>query len=67
MLWMVQRVILGEASRTVASMKDMTARELLTVVPLVALTLVVGVWWSSLLRYVDPAVRGLMAMIGGGA
>jgi NADH-quinone oxidoreductase subunit M len=67
MLWMVQRVILGEPSRTVAGMEDMTSRELATVVPLIALTFVVGVYWTSLLRFVDPAVKGLMAMMGAGA
>jgi NADH-quinone oxidoreductase subunit M len=67
MLWMVQRVILGEPSRTVSAMKDMTRMEMATVVPLIALSLVVGIWWSSLLRFVDPAVRGLLAVFGGGA
>ncbi len=64
-LWMVQRVVLGNPSRTVGTMSDMTGRELATVVPLVTLTLVVGIYWSSLLRFVDPAVRALLAGLGG--
>lgn len=66
-LWLVQRVILGEPSRTVAVMEDMTGRELATILPLVTLTFVVGLYWSSLLRFVDPAVRALLAGFGGGA
>lgn len=67
MLWMVQRVILGEPSRTVASMSDMTGRELLTVAPLVALMFTVGIYWSSLLLFTEPAVKALLATFGGGA
>ncbi|HEY3317470.1 MAG TPA: NADH-quinone oxidoreductase subunit M [Coriobacteriia bacterium] len=65
MLWMVQRVVLGNPSRVVGAMDDMTGRELATVLPLVALTFVVGIYWSSLLRFVDPAVRALLAPFGG--
>jgi NADH-quinone oxidoreductase subunit M len=65
-LWLVQRVVLGETSRTVAEMTDMTGRELATIVPLAALSVVVGVWWGSLLRYVDPAVQALVAAVGKG-
>ncbi len=67
MLWMVQRVILGDTSRTVADMKDMTGRELATILPLAALSVIVGVYWTSLLRFVDPAVQALVALVGKGA
>jgi NADH-quinone oxidoreductase subunit M len=65
MLWMVQRVILGDPSRTVAVMDDMTGLELATVLPLLALTFVVGIYWTSLLRFVDPAARMIAAAFGG--
>jgi NADH-quinone oxidoreductase subunit M len=64
-LWMVQRVVLGMPSTQVLGMGDLTVREIGVLVPLVSLTLVVGLWWDSLLRYVDPAVRTLVAALGG--
>jgi NADH-quinone oxidoreductase subunit M len=67
MLWMVLRVVLGKPSATVIGLPDASCRELAVLVPLVALTLVVGLWWSSLLGFVDPAVKTLVALVGGAA
>ncbi len=64
MLWMVQRVVLGTPSAAVEGQPDLSRLEVATVVPLVVLTFVVGVWWDSLLRFVDPAVRALLAGMG---
>ncbi len=64
MLWMLQRTVFGTPSAKVAGISDVTPFEVAYVVPLVALTLVVGVWWDSLLRFVDPAVRALLAAMG---
>jgi len=64
MLWMVQRVVLGEPSDVVAGHSDLDVRELVTLVPLVALIVVVGVYWSSLLHFVDPAVTAILAGMG---
>jgi len=66
MLWMVQRVVLGVPSSAVEGIDDLSGRELLALVPLAVLTLVVGVWWDSLLRFIDPAARVLAAVVGGG-
>lgn len=65
MLFMVQRVVLGTPSSAVVDLKDLTAREIAVLVPLVALTLVVGLWWDSLLRFVDPAVARIVAVLAG--
>jgi NADH-quinone oxidoreductase subunit M len=64
MLWLVQRVVLGTPSHTVADIGDLEPREIAVLLPLVALTLVVGVYWDSLLRFVDPAVRSITAILG---
>jgi NADH-quinone oxidoreductase subunit M len=64
MLWMVLRVVLGKPTETVSGLPDISARELTALAPLIALTLVVGVWWSSLLGFVDPAVKALAALLG---
>jgi NADH-quinone oxidoreductase subunit M len=63
MLWMVQRVILGEPSEAVSRIKDITPREVAYVLPLMLLILVVGVYWDSLLRFVDPAVQGIVTIL----
>lgn len=60
LLWMVLRVVLGKPSEVVAKITDVTPREVAYLAPLVALTIIVGVWWSSLLQYVDPAVRAIV-------
>jgi NADH-quinone oxidoreductase subunit M len=65
MLWLVQRVVLGTPSDAVARIGDLTGREVAVLVPLVALTLIVGVYWDSLLRFTDPAVRAILVTMGG--
>lgn len=64
MLWMLQRVVLGQPSFAIADCPDSSPRELLTVAPLVVLIVVMGVYWSSLLAYVDPAVTALVKGMG---
>jgi NADH-quinone oxidoreductase subunit M len=65
MLWMVLRVVLGVPSEKVRGIPDATPRELAVLAPLVALTLIVGIWWGSLLSFVDPAVKALVAVVTG--
>ncbi len=64
LLWMVLRVVLGKPSETVLKISDVTPREVAYLAPMIALTIIVGVWWGSLLRYVDPAVKALISMTG---
>jgi len=64
-LRMVQRVVLGAPSKAVDGIPDLSVREVALLMPLVALTLGVGIYWDSLLRYVDPAVRATLALMGG--
>jgi len=65
MLWLVQRVVLGTASPAVEKIDDLSRTEVAVLLPLVALTLVVGIYWDSLLRFTDPAVRAVLALMGG--
>jgi len=67
MLWMVLRVVLGTPSDVVRGLPDASPRELTALAPLIALTLIVGLSWSSLLSFVDPAVKALVAALGGAA
>ncbi|MDP2182676.1 MAG: NADH-quinone oxidoreductase subunit M [Actinomycetota bacterium] len=64
MLWMVQRVVLGEPSKAVAGLQDLSGREIAILTPLVVLIVGLGVYWSGLLRFIDPAVSALLAGVG---
>jgi NADH-quinone oxidoreductase subunit M len=64
MLWMVQRVVLGETKGAVEGITDLTRMEIGILVPLIVLTVGIGVYWSLLLRYVSPAVRAMLAGMG---
>jgi NADH-quinone oxidoreductase subunit M len=64
-LSMVQRVILGTPSPIVSKITDLTVREVSLLVPLVVLTLVVGLYWNSLLRFTDPAVARIVELLAG--
>jgi NADH-quinone oxidoreductase subunit M len=64
MLWMLQRIAFGEPSAEISGHPDISLRELSTVVPLVALIVVIGIYWSALLNFVDPAVTSLARMLG---
>jgi NADH-quinone oxidoreductase subunit M len=66
-LWMVLRVVLGKPTDTVEGLPDASAREIGMLAPLIALTLIVGIWWSSLLGFVDPTVKALVALVTGAA
>jgi len=66
-LWMVLRVVLGKPTDTIEGLPDASVREVGMLVPLIALTLIVGIWWSSLLGFTDPAVKALVALVTGAA
>ncbi len=63
-LWMLQRVVFGTPSAVVADQPDASLREIASVVPLIALIVVIGVSWSTLLQYVNPAVTALASVVG---
>jgi NADH-quinone oxidoreductase subunit M len=62
-LWMYQRTMTGPVRDEVAGMKDLKARELLAVAPLVALIIGGGVYPKPVLDIINPAVRVTMAQI----
>jgi NADH-quinone oxidoreductase subunit M len=64
-LWLVQRVVLGTPSTVVETITDLTKTEVAVLVPLVVLTLAVGLYWDLLLRFTDPAVHSVLALMGG--
>ncbi len=65
MLWMVQRVILGEPSASIADVPDASAREIVVLAPLAVLSLLMGVWWLWTLQHFDPYSTALAKILGG--
>jgi len=62
-LWMYQRTMNGPVREEVAGFKDLKAREVLAVAPLVVLLIGVGVYPKPVLDIINPAVRVTMAQI----
>jgi NADH-quinone oxidoreductase subunit M len=65
-LWMYQRTMNGPTPEKVAADlkgKDLKARELLAVVPLVVLIVAMGVYPKPVLDVINPAVRSTMSQI----
>jgi NADH-quinone oxidoreductase subunit M len=66
LLWMVQRVALGEARRGGSPLPDLSWREAATLVPLVALVFWIGVYPGPLLEIMHGSVAHLIAQVGPG-
>ena len=60
MLWMFQRVFTGVPEGENATMADANGRELLVVVPLLALSLFIGLYPAPVLDRVEPTVKCVM-------
>jgi len=67
MLWMWQRVMWGEPRRPEnQGLRDLGGRELAILVPILLLTLWIGLAPNALLRRMDASVTQLLAHMGGG-
>jgi NADH-quinone oxidoreductase subunit M len=62
-LWMYQRTMNGPVREEVAGFKDLRAREVLAVAPLIVLLIGVGVYPKPVLDIINPAVRVTMAQV----
>jgi len=66
MLWMLQRVALGEPATKAASLlPDLTRRELATVIPLAILVLWIGLYPGPLMEMMDASVTQLLEQTKG--
>jgi len=63
-LWTLQRVYLGSNPKY-DGYPDITARELLVAVPLVVLAVLLGVYPSCILSWMEPSVTGLVRSLAG--
>lgn len=60
LLWAYQRVFHGEATGANAQLADLTTRERLTMAPVAALVVFIGVYPKPFLQMIEPAVRALL-------
>jgi len=63
-LWMYQRTMNGPTADSVSAMPDLRPRELLAVVPLIALIIAMGVYPKPVLDVINPAVKATMSQVG---
>jgi len=65
MLWMLQRVALGEpVSKAAAILPDLSNRELATVIPLAIMILGIGLYPGPLMEMMDASVTHLVQQMG---
>ncbi len=64
-LFMLQRVLLGPLNEKWVDIRDLNKRELLIILPLMALVIVIGVYPPVILKYQAAAVNALIISIGG--
>ncbi|RJQ54454.1 MAG: NADH-quinone oxidoreductase subunit M [Actinobacteria bacterium] len=65
LLWMLQRVSLGTLPEKLEGLVDIDLREASTLVPLMAIIVVVGVYPTVMLSIINPSVQQLLSMAGG--
>lgn len=66
MLWMLQRVALGEArTETAKQLVDLNSREVLTVAPLAIVVVAIGVYPGPLLQSINSTVAYVVARVAG--
>ncbi|MFO7769183.1 MAG: NADH-quinone oxidoreductase subunit M [bacterium] len=63
-LWTVQRVYFGQINEEYKGFPDMSLREAVTLVPLVVLTFVLGIFPSTLIDIMDKALRQIINVVG---
>src|ERR1035437_2858812 len=65
MLWMYQRVFLGEMSEANKTIPDLDRREKIILVPALALMVIMGVFSPFFLRRMDATIASVSSMTGG--
>ncbi len=60
LLWAFQRVFMGRPDEATAAMPEINARELLAVVPLLGISLFLGMWPKPALDRIEPSVKALI-------
>ena len=63
LLYMIQKVLLGKLNPKWASLPDINGQELFTIVPLMVLILLIGVYPNIALRYITPTMNSLLQIL----
>lgn len=64
MLWMFQRVMFGELDNPKnQTLKDLNAREIAIMLPLLALVFIMGVYPNPFIEKMDPAIKKLVSQV----
>jgi len=66
LLWMLQRVALGKLPEKLEGLVDINLREASTLVPLMAIIVVVGIYPTVMLSVINPSVTSLLRIVGVG-
>ncbi len=64
LLYMIQKVLLGPFNQKWEKLTDINARELFTIIPLMVIILVLGVYPKLILDVMTPSMNALLAQIG---
>src|SRR2546430_11457534 len=67
LLWAYQRAFTGPAGGENATLRDLKARELTAVVPLLALSLFLGIYPKPVIDRVEPSVRPVICGVERGS
>lgn len=65
-LWTIQRVYLGKTPERWEDLKDLTAREYLSFVPLVILIVLLGIYPSIAIDLINSSLGEIVKLLGGG-
>ena len=66
MLWLYQRIFFEEVNPKIAELKDLNGREFLTLIPLIVLIFVIGVYPNAFLSFMHVSVQHLIDRVGMG-
>ncbi|MCM8776375.1 MAG: NADH-quinone oxidoreductase subunit M [Candidatus Omnitrophica bacterium] len=64
LLYMIQRVLLGELNPKWETLPDVNLREVVTLAPLGVIILLVGIYPRIILHYMEPTLKALLAAVG---
>ncbi len=64
LLYMIQRVLLGRLNTKWTDLPDINVREIFTMVPLMALILLIGIYPKIALQYIGPTIENLLHLLG---
>jgi NADH-quinone oxidoreductase subunit M len=65
LLWMIQKVLLGPLNKRWEKLSEINNREIFTLIPLLVLIIVIGIYPNSILQFISPSIQALVNHVGG--